>query len=249
MATLTRGSLLSTFSRSFLVQGSWNYRTMLGSGFAFALLPALRRIFREDPEGLRQSLGRHSEHFNAHPYLSNMALGAVLHMEVEGEDGEAVRRFKTAVRGPLGGIGDSLVWASWLPAVSMAALSLYWLGMPAWLVLVCFLLVYNVGHLGLRIWAFRTGLADGRGVSRSLSRAGLGAWVNRVRATDALLLGVLVGVVLAGDGGLSASGPLWTALGVLAFVAGDVFGHRAWRPAAVVVVTAVVALTTWGFVS
>mgnify|MGYP001818432523 CR=1 FL=1 len=81
MAGFTRRELTSTFTRSFLVQGSWNYRTMLGSGFAFALIPALRTIFRDDPEGLDASLNRHLELFNAHPYIYNVAMGSVLRLE------------------------------------------------------------------------------------------------------------------------------------------------------------------------
>ena len=108
MASLSRRVLASAFARSFMIQGSWNYHTMLGSGFAFAMLPALRRLFAGDPEGMETSLRRHLEHFNAHPYLSNVALGAALRLEADGQDGETVRRFKTAVRGPLGGLGDAL---------------------------------------------------------------------------------------------------------------------------------------------
>ena len=92
----------SAFLRSFLIQGSWNNRTMIGGGFAFALLPILRRIYRGDPEAFKESLQRHSEHFNAHPYLANLALGAASRMEEEGRDPEEIRRFKLAVRGALG---------------------------------------------------------------------------------------------------------------------------------------------------
>jgi len=246
MATLTRRTLAAAFARSFLIQGSWNYRTMLGSGFAFAMLPALRRIFQGDPEGFEASVERHLEHFNAHPYLSNVALGAALRLEADGEDAEEVRRFKTAVRGPLGGLGDALVWASWLPAVSMAALALFWLGSPGWVAVMVFLVVYNLGHVGLRAWGFHAGLAEGRGVARSLSRASLGAWTERVRAAAALLLGLLVGAVLGGDGGLGDAGPLWGGLAIAAFVGGAIVGHRLWRPTAVAVVAAVAAVATWG---
>lgn len=249
MAPLTRGTIAAAFARSFLIQGSWNYRTMLGSGFGFAMLPALRRIFQGDPRSLEDSLGRHVEHFNAHPYLSNVALGAVMRLEADGEDADAVRRFKTAVRGPLGGLGDALVWASWLPAVSMAALVLFWLGAPGWLAVLVFLVVYNAGHVGLRAWGFRAGLAEGRDVARSLGRASFATWTERVRATAGLLLGLLVGAVLASGGGIGSSGPFWGALAAAAFVGGALVGHRLWRPAAVAVVAAVALVATWGWVA
>lgn len=248
MGALPRWTLAASFARSFLIQGSWNYRTMLGSGFAFAMLPALRRLFRERPSELDASIRRHLEHFNAHPYLSSVALGAVLRLEADGEAEDAVRRFKTAVRGPLGGLGDALVWASWLPAVSMAAMTLYWLGLPGWVAVLVFLVVYNLGHVGIRAWGFSTGFAQGRSVGRSLTTAALGAWTERVRAVAGLFLGVLVGVVLATDGGLGDAGVLWGILAAGGFLGGVLVGHRLWRPAAVAMVAAVALLATWGAV-
>ena len=246
MAVLSRRVLASTFARSFLIQGSWNYRTMLGSGFAFAMLPALRLIFKDNPVALEASVRRHLEHFNAHPYLSDVALGAALRLEADGASADAVRRFKTAVRGPLGGLGDALVWASWLPAVSLSALSLVWLGAPGWVAVLVFLVVYNLGHVGLRAWGFRAGLSEGMGVARSLGRAALDHWTRRVRAVATLLLGVLVGVVLAAEDGLGEAGMLWGGLAALAFVAGTLVGHRLWRPTAVAVVATVAFIATWG---
>jgi len=249
MASLSRRTLASAFARSFMIQGSWNYQTMLGSGFAFAMLPALRRLFAEDPEAMRDSVRRHLEHFNAHPYLSNVALGAALRLEAEGEDGDTVRRFKTAVRGPLGGLGDALVWAAWLPAVSLAGLSLLWLGAPGWVAVLAFLVIYNAGHIGLRAWGFHAGLQEGSAVGQRLSRASLGNLTARVRAVSAALLGLLVGAVLAGRGGLGAAGPSWGVVAILAFLGGLVIGPRLWRPTAVVLVAAVAFLATWGLMT
>ena len=212
MAVLSRRVRASAFARSFLIQGSWNYRTMLGSGFAFAMLPALRLIFRDDPAALEASLRRHLEHFNAHPYLANVALGAALRLEAEGASADAVRRFKTAVRGPLGGLGDALVWASWLPAVSLLALTLVWLEVPGWVAVLVFLAVYNFGHLGLRAWGFRAGLAEGMGVARSLGRAALTRWTERVRTLATVALGLLAGAIFSAEGGLGDAALLWGGL-------------------------------------
>lgn len=245
---LSRSARVAVFLRSFLVQGSWNYRTMLGCGFAFAMLPALRRLYGSAGR-LREPLARHVELFNAHPYLTGLALGAALELEREGADAETVRRFKLAVRGPLGSLGDALVWAAWLPAVSVLALALYWLAAPAWLVIGTFLLVYNVGHVGLRLWGLSVGLAEGRHVGSRLARADLGRWTRRLQAALALLLGSLAGALLAADRGLSQAGPLWVALAAAAFVVGLLVGHRGWRPAAVAVVAAIGLLTAAGVLS
>lgn len=248
-AVLSRRVLGATFARSFLIQGSWNHRTMLGSGFAFAMLPALRALFPGDPPKLEAALRRHLEHFNAHPYLADVALGAVLRLEADGEDPEGVRRFKTAVRGPLGGLGDALVWGAWLPAVSLAALTLLWLDAPGWVAVLLFVIVYNAGHVGLRAWGFVTGLNGGRGVGRSLGAAALSRWTDRVKKLAGVLLGMFCGAVLAGSGGLAESGFVWAALACAAFVAGNLAGHRVWRPAAVAMVAVVALLATWGWAS
>ncbi len=243
---LSRGAVASAFVRSFLIQGSWNYHTMIGAGFAFAMLPGLRRLFGDDPAMMDASVRRHLEHFNAHPYLANVALGAALRLEADGADPETVRRFKIAVRGPLGSLGDSLVWATWLPGVSVAALALYWLGLSSWLVVVFFLVVYNAGHLALRAWGFHAGLSQGRDVGRILGRADFIGWTSRLKWVVAGLLGVLVGAVLGGSGGLADSGVTWGLLGAVGFLAGLFIGHRAWRPAAMAIVVAMAVVSASG---
>jgi PTS system mannose-specific IID component len=239
---------MSAFARSFVIQGSWNYRTMIGSGFAFAMLPVLRRVFASSDEEFEAALRRHLELFNAHPYLASVALGATLSLEAEGEDPETIKRFKVAVRGPLGSLGDALVWASWLPTVSLISLVVYWSGASAIAAVLVFLVLYNAGHVGLRLWGFRAGLREGRQVGRHLGQAALGMWTERVRAAASLLLGVLAGAILAGEGGLGELGVQWAVFAAGAFVVGLAVGHRAWKPAAVAVVAAVGLVATWGAV-
>jgi PTS system mannose-specific IID component len=242
---VSRVALASAFVRSFLIQGSWNYRNMLGGGFAYAMLPVLRRLFA-DPSARNASLVRHLEHFNAHPYLSNVALGAAVKLESEGADPETVRRFKLAVRGPLGSLGDRLVWATWLPGVSLLALTIFWVGLPGWIAVVAFLVIYNVGHIGLRLWAFRMGLLDGREIGGRLANADLSGVASRLQTVVAVFLGALVGAVLMGGQGLGAAGPTWIVLAVLAALAGLFVGHRAWRPAAATIAGAVAILLALG---
>lgn len=243
---LTRGAVVSTFLRSFLIQGSWNYRTMLGTGFAWAMLPGLRRIFRDDPDALSRALQRHLEHFNAHPYLAGVALGAALRLEADGTAPAVVSRFKTAVRGPLGALGDALVWAAWLPFVAVAALALYWLGLPGGWTVIAFLGVYNVGHIALRVWGLRAGLAAGRDVAGRLTRADLAGWARRLEPASVFLIGLLAGALLTAPDGLREAGAAWIGLAALAFAGGLLGGHRMWRPAAMLTVTAVALIAAVG---
>jgi len=237
-----RGLLVATFLRSFTIQGSWNYRTMLGGGFAFALLPLLRSLRgREGPE-LESALARHSEHFNAHPYLAGIALGAVARLELEGTPPEVVERFKAAVRGPLGGLGDTLVWAAWLPLTLLIVLIAAFAGLPPIQCLVLFFGIYNIGHLGLRAWAFHVGFQEGTEVGARLRRAELGHRTEVLVRFGSLLLGAFCGLLLVSGGALGGTGFVWPLLGVAAFTLGLLGGFRVWRPAAMVVVGVILVI-------
>ncbi len=231
MSTAGRWTHLSMYARAFAIQGSWNYRTMLGGGFAFAMLPVLRRLHRGDPEGLQRSLQRHAEHFNAHPYLANLALGATARMEEEARDPEEIRRFKLALRGPLGGLGDALVWVGWRPATVLAALLLAMAGASPGATVIFFLVTYNVGHLALRTWGFRVGLDRGSRVGEALRRLALPRQAERLAAAGVLLLGGMVGLALH-ESLLLGGWPLLLlagAGGVWGFWLGSLVGNNGWR--------------------
>ncbi len=237
---LPRPLLVATFLRSFAIQGSWNYRSMIGGGFAFALLPVLRWLARRREEPLDVA----PERFNAHPYLAEVALGAVARMEAEGEDPAVIRRFKQAIGGPLGAMGDSLVWATWLPVTLLVALVMGWAGVAPTVIVMTFLLVYNTGHLGLRLWGFRSGWTAGREVGALLQSARLGRLTDRLGRCGALLVGVLVGLMLVGEPGFTEPSWLWRPLAVVAFWVGVVGKQRVWRPSALAVVVVIAALTS-----
>jgi PTS system mannose-specific IID component len=228
--------------RSLIIQGSWNYKTMLGGGFAFTLLPLLKRLSGGSESELEAALARHSKLFNSHPYLVGIALGAVARLELDGEAPEVVDRFKAAVRGPLGAIGDSLVWTGWLPTTLLGALAAAWAGVPPLLCVLLFLTVYNAGHLALRAWAFHVGYREGRKVGGSLREAGMSHRTELVVKAGTVCLGLLSGMLLVSDRAFGGSGLLWLVLGVIAFGLGLAGGLRVWRPTAIAVVGAVLVI-------
>ncbi len=191
-----RQDLMAAWWRTFAVQGSWNYRTLIGGGMAFALLPLLRRIHAGDPVRLSEAITRHLGSFNSHPYFAGMAVGALARAELEEETAERIEKFRTALRGPLGTVGDRLVWASWRPACLLVAIAAFGFGLaPIWAV-VLFLTVYNFGHLTIRVWAFRRGWKDGLEVGKVLHEQWLKT-VPRVLAPVILLLLGLDAVLLS----------------------------------------------------
>ena len=200
--------------RSFLVQGSWNYETLIGSGFAFVLLPALRFLFDGDRRALDSALQRHSELFNAHPYLATVAIGAVARLEAEGTDPATIQRFKNALRGSLGALGDQVVWQAWRPATALLGLGLWLAGAPWWVSVGVFLLVYNALHLWLRARGLQIGLDAGLQVGAALRELPLRRWAKWAADGGALLIGFCV-VLVASSGGRDAAAVVVTLAGAL----------------------------------
>jgi PTS system mannose-specific IID component len=219
------------FLRSFAIQGSWNFETLVGYGFAFALLPALRVVYRGRPDDLAAAVGRHARLFNSHPYLAPIALGAVARLEVEGKPVDTIERFKAAVRGALGGLGDRLVWAGWRPVCILGSLGMLLAGVPWWIAVVAFLVVYNAGHVGLRVWAFRLGWKEGTRIAVSLRTSWIWDIEGVLRSLGPALLGACVVLLVAGTAPLLPRLPdAWIVLVVFATGIGLAAGARVRRP-------------------
>ncbi len=161
-------ALVRSLARLFTLQGSWNYERLQGIGFAVAEEPLLRDLVRNgDAAPYHAALARGARFFNAHPYLSGLAVGAVARAEHQGASAAQVERLRAALCGPLGSLGDRLVWAGWLPLTSALAVAGVALGL-GWTAIVGFLAVYNAGHVALRWWALRAGWTHGLDVAAAL---------------------------------------------------------------------------------
>jgi PTS system mannose-specific IID component len=161
---------LAMFLRLFAIQGTWNYETLIGNGLGFCIEPALRLL----PGGVhtarfKEAMARQSKYFNAHPYLAPVAVGALARAELDGEPAQKIERFRTALPGPLGSVGDRLIWAGWLPLCSFVALAVFGLGGGPIVVLATFLASYNAGHIALRAWGLRVGWNRGLSVAHALA--------------------------------------------------------------------------------
>ena len=200
--------------RSFAVQGSWNYRTLIGTGMAFVLGPALREIHGKDAEALAAATGRHAELFNSHPYFATIAAGAIARLEADGVPPELQARFKSALRGSLGTLGDRLVWAMWRPACALLGVALLAAGAAWWVGAGVFLLAHNGLHGWLRAWGLNVGLRDGLLVARALRESPLERLGERAGDAGAAFAG-FAAVVLAAAGARSP-GELALGAGVIA---------------------------------
>ncbi len=170
---------LAALVRLYGVQAAWTYERMAGIGVGHASAPLLRDLFAaSEPRERRAAVARSAEFFNCHPYLAGIAVGAVVRAERDGVDPAQISRLRTALSGPLGSIGDQLIWAGQVPALMGLALAASpWAG--AWVV-VALLLAHNVARFLLTSWGLDLGLREGLAVGGALNRS----WIAR-RASDA----------------------------------------------------------------
>ena len=187
----------SVLARLFTIQAAFTYERMLGIGFAFAAEPMLRELGRGEAgaPARRAALARQSQFFNAHPYLASLAVGAAARAEVDGVPPERIERLRSALVGPLGSLGDRLVWAGWLPACAAIGLLLVACSAGAWAVVV-FLVLYNVVHVWLRVWGLTAGWRAGAGVAAALASPGLQRALEVVAPLAALLVGAALPAML-----------------------------------------------------
>ena len=212
-------------ARCFAIQASWNYETMMGTGFGWSAEPALRSL-EGGPGGARyrEALARESRFFNAHPYLASLAIGAAIRAELDGENPARIEKLRAALCGPLGSVGDRLFWAAWLPACAALGLVLVALGLRGWGV-VAFLVLYNALHVITRWWALRAGWEQGLHVGAALGAPLLRRAGAVATPAAALLVGLALPLLLGWQLGGLADALQWSlAAAPRGIVAGAVIG-------------------------
>lgn len=126
--TLDKKIRRSVMWRSMFLQGSWNYERMQNGGWAYSLIPALKKLYPSGEEA-KEALKRHLEFFNTHPYVAAPIIGVTLALEEERANGAdiddaAIQGVKVGMMGPLAGIGDPVFWFTIRPILGALGASL-----------------------------------------------------------------------------------------------------------------------------
>ncbi|HHV3550100.1 TPA: PTS system mannose/fructose/sorbose family transporter subunit IID [Streptococcus agalactiae] len=125
---LSKSDRQKVWWRSQFLQGSWNYERMQNMGWAYALIPALKKLYTTK-EDRAAALERHMEFFNTHPYVAAPIIGVTLALEEEKASGtpvedKAIQGVKIGMMGPLAGIGDPVFWFTVRPILGALGTSL-----------------------------------------------------------------------------------------------------------------------------
>jgi len=125
---LSKKDRLAVAWRSTFIQGSWNYERMQNGGWCFAMLPAIKKLYKTK-EDRTAAMQRHLEFFNTHPYIASPIIGVTLALEEERANGVpvddvAIQGVKVGMMGPLAGVGDPVFWFTVRPMLGALGASL-----------------------------------------------------------------------------------------------------------------------------
>ena len=125
---LSKSDRQKVWWRSTFLQGSWNYERMQNLGWAYALIPAIKKLYTSK-EDRAAALQRHLEFFNTHPYVAAPIIGVTLALEEERANGAeiddtAIQGVKIGMMGPLAGVGDPVFWFTVRPILGALGASL-----------------------------------------------------------------------------------------------------------------------------
>jgi PTS system mannose-specific IID component len=234
-----KSGMVSAWIRLLLIQASWNYRRLIGVGMAFASEPLLRDLpGGEAGERYREALARAAGYFNGNPYLIGLAVGSLARVEHQALAPDQTERLRRALGGPLGSVGDKIVWAGALPFASAVGLIVA-VSLSPVVGVVAFLVLYNSVNLVLRLWGLGAGWKAGMQVSKNLGGAaiklsmrvagpvaafavGLALPVVAAWLTRGLDANALFGVALVASVGIAFARWVWPTLGTLRFGLGVV---------------------------
>lgn len=116
---LTTKELHSVYLRHYQLLGCFNYERQMSTGYAWAMMPVIKRLYGDDDAKLKEGFQRHLEFFNCATTTSPFILGISCAMEEQYANAEedtfdvsSINSVKAALMGPLAGIGDSFFWGT-----------------------------------------------------------------------------------------------------------------------------------------
>jgi len=168
---LSKKDRISVWWRSTFIQGSWNYERMQNGGWAYAMIPAIKRLYKSK-EDRSAALKRHLEFFNTHPYVASPIIGVTLALEEERANGApvddvAIQGVKVGMMGPLAGIGDPVFWFTVKPILGALAASLAMTGNILGPIL--YFVLWNLIRMGFTWYTQEFGYKAGSKITDDLS--------------------------------------------------------------------------------
>lgn len=191
---LSQKDRMAVAIRHQYLQGSWNYERMQNGGWAFSMIPAIKKLYPKKEDQIA-ALKRHLEFYNTHPYVSAPVIGVTLALEEGRANGEpiddvAIQGVKVGMMGPLAGVGDPVFWFTVRPILGALGASLALGG--SILGPILFFVLWNVIRLVFLWYTQEFGYKAGASISSDLSGGMLGKVTEGASILGMFIIGALV---------------------------------------------------------
>lgn len=197
-AKVTLRDIVKVFWRWQLAcEMSNSYERMQAIAYCFAMIPVLKKLY-PDREDFIEALQRHLVFFNTEGTIGSIIVGMSVALEEEKAasdgtvTGESIIALKSALMGPVAGIGDTITWGTLKPIMYTLAVLASAEGSPiGWFMIFLFVPIAGAYSWALMLMGYRMG-------KNALSSLIASGWVDRI-ISGASILGLFI------VGGLSAS--------------------------------------------
>lgn len=196
MKKVTQSDLNAVVRRSNIFQGSWNFERMQALGFAYAMVPVIKRLYPDpNSEERKSAVKRHLEFFNTQPFVAAPVLGVTIAMEEQRANGKeiddaAINGIKVGLMGPLAGVGDPIYWGTARPVFAALGANLALNGNILGPIL--FFVLFNLVRLATRYFGVTYGYKKGLDVVSDMSGGLLQKLTEGASILGLFIMGALV---------------------------------------------------------
>ena len=185
---LTKKDLWKVFRGQLTIRGANNYERQQNAGFTQAMMPVIEKVYDND-EDKREAYERPMEYFLTNDITSAIPVGIAaameeMHANDPDMDPNAINAVKTALMGPLAGLGDSLLNGTARPILASLAISLVHANL-GWVGPIFFVIGMSIVSLGIRYLGVIQGYKQGIKLVEKINSSGLISKITDIAAIAA----------------------------------------------------------------
>lgn len=190
---LNKKDLWRVFWNQMSIRGANNYERQQNAGFTQAMMPVIEKVY-DNEEDKKDAYERHMEYFLTQDMVSAIPIGIAaameeMHANDPDMDSASINAVKTALMGPLAGLGDSLLNGTARPILASLAISLVHADL-GWVGPIMFVLGMSVLSLGVRYLGVFQGYKQGIKLVEKINSSGL---INKITDIAAIAAYTIVG--------------------------------------------------------
>ena len=175
LTPIEKQNLKKMFWRSGHMWADFTMVKMEGMTYAYAMLPVINEVYKDNPELQTEAFVRNTEFFNTHAAAAGLNLGLSYALERERSQdpeaitGEMITNIKTSLMGPLAAVGDSIFF-NCIRVISAGV------GNPLGVVL--FVAIYGGAFLVVKWYLLNLGYSLGTEAITAAFKSGIVGWLS-----------------------------------------------------------------------